>query len=284
MKYDGKIMITGTHGFVGMRAMEYYKDAIAVPGELVRNSGDKLINFVLEHKPEIILNTAAIADMGICEKNPDDSYLANVKLPIVLAKAAKEIDAKLVSFSSDQVYTGCTGVGPYDENIELPTPTSVYARHKLEAEQRALEIHPDTVMLRATWMYDMPMYNYVNRGNFLINTLKSLMNRDIMEYSSTYFRGVTYVRQVVELLDTVYTIPGGVYNYGSENPIDMYNTAKALICELGYEHLVYQLLKDNKAQRHNLWMDCEKIRKADIIFDTSVQGFKRCIEDYKILK
>ncbi len=277
-----KIMITGTHGFVGARAMQHYPTAISVPGELLRNAGEPLIHFINTHSPDIILNAAAISDIGTCEKNPESSYAANVVLPVMLAKTSKEVGAKLISFSSDQVYTGCVNEGPYSEKEVLPAPMNLYARHKLEAEQRVLEILPEAVMLRATWMYDMPVYSgvngsgHINRGNFLINTLRASLHGREMNFSSQEYRGITYVRQAVSLLDQVFELPGGIYNYGSENSLNMLETAKALLLALGLKGQV----QDMERRRHNLWMDCKKLREQGILFDTTEEGFRRCVDDY----
>lgn len=82
--------------------------------------------------------------MGICENNPEESYFANVQVPMYLAKAAK--GRKLICFSSDQVYSGCDDDGPYaEENVK---PANVYATHKLEMEQRVLDIEPSAVIVK----------------------------------------------------------------------------------------------------------------------------------------
>lgn len=91
-----------------------------------------------------------------CEENPKASYLANVEIPMYLARASKE--RKLICFSSDQVYSGCEEIGPYLE--EKAKPANTYAKHKLEMEQRVLDIQPSAVMLRAEWMYDMDAKKY----------------------------------------------------------------------------------------------------------------------------
>ncbi len=276
MNPSPKIMIAGTHGFVGARALAHHSSAVSVPHELVRRSGDALTEFVMAHQPDIILNAAAISDIGTCENHPDDSYDANVRLPYLLARAAAKIGAKFVSFSSDQVYTGCKEEGPFFEDDPLPAPANFYARHKLEAEERVLDVCPDAVLLRATWMYDMPLYNHANRGNFLVNTLGAVMHGRALSASSRDYRGITYVRQVVSLLPQVYGLPGGVYNYGSENPLDMHATTEALLSALGLQVPV----KDTLEKRRNLWMNCEKLRKNGIFFDTTAEGFARCVEDY----
>lgn len=279
MNIHPRMIIAGSHGFVGARAMERYPDAIPVASSLLRNPGQALREFIHAQRPEVILNTAAISDIGACQKNPKGSYLANVVLPVELAKAAQETGAKLVSFSSDQVYTGCTEEGPYRECLDLPTPANLYARHKLEAEQRVLALHPDGVMLRATWMYDMPMYHHPNRGNFLVNTLSSLAQGRPIPVPAQQYRGITYVRQVVALMDQVFTLPGGVYNYGSENPLTMPETVQALLDALSAEGSIQQV----SGERHNLWMDCGKIKAQGICFDTTEEGFQRCVRDYGLV-
>lgn len=279
-----EILIAGAHGFVGSRAMECFPAAVPVPGELLRNPGEQLDYFIKEHNPDIILNAAAISDIGVCERNPDASYMANVTLPVLLAKTVSEIGAKLISFSSDQVYTGCPDEGPYSEAIPLPLPANVYACHKLEAEQRVLDQCPDAVMLRATWMYDMPIYGggkelgHANRGNFFLNVLRAVLRGEELGMSSREYRGITYVRQAVALLEQTFQLPGGVYNYGSENSSSMLETTLALLEILGLEGDV----RDTGTMRHNLWIDCGKISNHGIVFDTTVEGFTRCADDYGV--
>ncbi len=279
MKESPRIMITGASGFVGSRAKVHYPDAITVDRALVRNPGKALQEHVREQHPDIIINAAAISDIGACERDPEGSYLSNVVLPVTLAEVAKELGIKLISFSSDQVYTGCKDEGPYSESVILPKPTNLYACHKLEAEQRVLDINPEAVLLRATWMYDMPLYGHANRGNFLVNTLNSVIQGKPINVSGNEYRGITYVRQVVELLDDMAGLPGGVYNYGSENPLTMLDTAKALLDVLRLNGTVNDVGNDP----HNLWMDCSAIKAHGVNFDSSADGFRRCAADYGLI-
>lgn len=166
------------------------------------------------------------------------------------------------------------GKGEWDDMI--------HACQKLEAEQRVLDQCPDAVMLRATWMYDMPIYGggkelgHANRGNFFLNVLRAVLRGEELGMSSREYRGITYVRQAVALLEQTFQLPGGVYNYGSENCCSMLETVRALleILELGGR------VRDVGSMRHNLWMDCDKICSHGIVFDTTVEGFARCVEDY----
>ena len=69
--------------------------------------------------PDVILHTAALSDTSYCAQHPAEAYRANVELPVWLARAAQQTKAKLVAFSSDQVYAGVQQQGPLPEILAL---------------------------------------------------------------------------------------------------------------------------------------------------------------------
>ena len=148
------ILVTGATGFVGHKIMQLCSDTVACPSLRGMSEVD-IQRMVEESGADIIIHTAAISDIGTCQANPEASYMANVQIPVYLAKAAKY--RKMICFSSDQVYSGLDEEGPYRE--DTVKPGNLYAAHKLEMEQRVLDIAPDAVMLRAQWMYDYYLKN-----------------------------------------------------------------------------------------------------------------------------
>lgn len=259
-----KILVTGPNGFVGARIMSELGDAVPAPS--LRGADEDTIRRLVDTvQPELIIHTAAISDIGTCERNAEASYHANVLIPTWLAATG----VKNVIFSTDQVYSGCVSEGPYTE--EEVEPANLYARHKLEMEQRTLEANPDTVLLRATWMYDMPMYGYANRGNFLVNMLL----KPEIAFSSTQHRAVTYVREVAAQIRKAALLPGGIYNYGSENDLTMMETA----CRFR-DMLSLRIDIRDAGPRHHLWMDCSKAKRNGVTFRNTMEGFRQCIEDY----
>ena len=74
------------------------------------------------------------------------------------------------------------------------SPANVYGRHKLEAEQKILSAAPDAVLLRATWMYDLPGYGLPAGSGLLLQLLRAGLRGDSLTFSSHDWRGVTYVR------------------------------------------------------------------------------------------
>ncbi len=283
METKKKILVTGARGFVGARVMDYFKNAIAFPSEILRAYAPEkgVVEYVKRIQPTAIIHTAAISDIRECEKNPDASYLANVVLPDALNKAAMEENIKILMFSSDQVYSGMTEDGPFSDEIELPEPANIYARHKLLSEKRTLDANPDCVHLRATWMYDMPMYGHKNRANFLTIALKAAKTGIPMNASVNQHRAVTYVRQVAENLERMLSVPGGTYNYGSANDKNMYETTLSFFKAIGLEDIAKFLVRKTE-NSGSLWITLDKLNRNGVFFDTTIQGFDRVIQDYAL--
>jgi len=261
------ILVTGSTGFVGGKIMELCQDVIACPS-LKNASEDDVKRIVEESCADIIVHTAAISDIGECEKNPEASYIANVQLPIYLAKASR--GKKLVCFSSDQVYSGSKEDGPYTE--DMVCPSNLYSRHKLEMENRVLDIDPNAVMLRAEWMYDY----YLKKSNYFMNMINAT---DTVFASSQQFRGVTYVKEVAENIENVIKLPGGAYNFGSETARSMYDITKEYLALLGKDVQV----ADHPSSQ-NLWMNCQKARKYGVDFSNVEDGLIKCARDYNFMK
>lgn len=260
------ILVTGATGFVGQKILEMCKDTVACPS--LRNmSEDEVRRIVEESGADTIIHTAAISDIDVCQANPEASYIANVQLPIFLARAAK--NAKLICFSSDQVYSGVDEEGPYSE--DTVKPANLYAEHKIEMEKRVLDIDPDAVMLRAEWMYDY----YLKKSNYFMNMINVT---ETVQASSHHFRGVTYVKEVAENMENVMCLPGGAYNFGSETTKSIYEISKDFLALIGKKIKV-----EDSAPGHNLWMNCEKARRYGVEFSLVEDGLKRCAEDYQMI-
>lgn len=257
------ILVTGAGGFVGGKIMAMCSNVIACPS-LKGASEDAVKSIIGENDVDTIVHTATISDIGTCERNPEASYMANVQIPVYIAKACKNI--KLICFSSDQVYSGAEEEGPYTEDMVKPKNT--YAKHKLEMEQRVLDINADAVMLRAEWMYDY----YLKKSNYFMNILNA---SDSVNFSSRQYRGITYVKEVAENIEKLVCLPGGAYNLGSETAKSMFEITTEFVNLIGKK-----LTVNDAAPAHNLWMNCDKAQKYGITFSSVEDGLKKCAEDY----
>lgn len=260
------VLVTGANGFVGHKIMELCKDTVAAPS--LRNAAREEIRRIIEESgADVIIHTAAVSDIEACQADPDASYYANVQIPLFLAEAAR--DRKLICFSSDQVYSGCDGEGPYTE--DAAKPGNLYAEHKLEMERRVLEINPDAVMLRAEWMYDCN-----GKKSDYFSTI--VHAKEPVAFSSREFRGITYLREVAENMEKVAALPGGVYNFGSETTKSMYEITREFLDLIGKK----TTLTDRSAG-HHLWMSCDKAKRYGVEFSSVTDGLRKCALDCQLI-
>ncbi len=279
-----RVLITGASGFVGSRLAK----AMSGEWELLTPShsefditSPEVVRLYMErHRPEAIVHLAAISNTGYCEEHPEESYKVNVVGVENLARVAAEMGCKLVFFSSDQVYNGNLELGLLSESVPV-TPENHYGRHKLLAEERALQLCPDSVALRATWMYDARREGMYTHNNFVINIKEALRQGTPLRFATREYRGITWVDEVVRNMPHTLQLPGGVYNFGAENTLNTYETARAYLEILKCNTPELLAIADEErfaAHIRNISISMKKATEASngaIQFADTVEGLRR---------
>ncbi|MFT4061038.1 MAG: SDR family oxidoreductase [Edaphocola sp.] len=164
-----KVFISGASGLVGGNCLKHFKEkGWDVVGSHLSFATDQTFFFdtlqpglaenfdVKKFAPDVIVHCGALTHVDYCEQNPEESYEKTVTSTLNLIELAKECNAKFVFISTDYVFDGVDG--PYKEDDKV-NPLSVYARHKLEAEEHALKDIEDTLVLRVTNVYGNELRN-----------------------------------------------------------------------------------------------------------------------------
>ena len=281
------ILITGASGFVGSRVVarwrNEYKILAPAHAELDITDRESVDSYFMQHTPDVVVHLAALSNTGYCEQNPDESYRVNVEGAANIARGAALCGARLVFFSSDQVYNGNLESALLGEDVSV-APENVYGRHKLEAEERALYFCPNSVVLRATWMYDREREGMPSHANFVLNIAKAIKERMPIVFPVREYRGITWVREVVEFLPLTFNLPSGVYNYGAENDTNTYEVA-CCYCEMLAGLQSGALLQPDcgrsPAPDRNLSISTDKIFRASggaICFSNTISGLRLFVE------
>ena len=265
-----KILVTGGSGFLGSRVARYFATEYEVYApsrhQMDITCQESVSRVVEAYCPDAIVHCAAVADIGKCQREPEKSRQINVEGSIHVVKAAKQVGAKCILCSSDQVY--------------FAVPTNVYAQEKLAAEQACLQIDPDCVFVRLTWMYDPVPLEVSGHLDFFTGLLPKLLTRETVSYAVYDKRGITDVNQVVHNLPKALMLPGGVYDFGAPNDKTMYETAVALFGRLGLDASRVRENREAFAQQpRDIRVDQSVINGYGIWFadtvDVLVKNFKR---------
>ena len=273
------MLITGASGFLGSRVAQYYKEKYEVltptHGEMDIADEVSVMHYFIETRPDFVIHCAAISDVGRCEREPELSWKINVVGTENVVKAAKEISAKCVCCSSDQVYFGSSETDAHTE-AEIIEPANVYGKEKAHAENSCLEMNADSVHLRLSWMYDA---EDEKRMDF-IKQLRGCM----YEAKETFFsakdkRGITDVWEVVRNIEPALELPGGIYNFGSPNDKSTYEMVKDICQSLSCDSSYVRELEN--ANFRNLTMAQEKINQYGILFSNTEDGVLSCLNKGK---
>ncbi len=278
-----RMLVTGASGFLGSRIVRAYGDRYRVLApsheKLDLTDAGKVQRYLEKNRPQVVVHCAAVSDTGWCQQYPVQSRSINVQGTEHLAAACARMGSKLIFCSSDQIYFGSEVPGPHGEE-DAVQPAGEYGRQKLEAEERCLAICPDTVCLRLCWMYDREQLSMKEHGNFLLGFLKSLRQGQAMVYPVYDFRGITDVCLVAEKLEQAFSLPGGVYNFGSANNFNMCETVFRLLqsCGISTERLVGEQ-EAFKERPRDIRIRTEKAEQFGIFFPDTLERLTEVLRE-----
>ncbi len=166
-----KILIFGTNGQLGG---SYYKLLHQKNSVIFTDLEPKLPNVrpldftnfsaldaaIREIYPDIIINCVAYTAVDQAEKDTDIAMKINGDAVTVIAKAAADVGAVFIHYSTDYVFDG-SGLKPWLES-DKTSPVNAYGRTKLAGETATVEAAGKGYVFRTQWVYDKTGKNFVN--------------------------------------------------------------------------------------------------------------------------
>lgn len=179
---------------------------------------DAAVGAALAHwRPDVVVNCAALHDLARCEADEALALRINATAVEALARSCRSVGARLITLSTDYVFSGEAGT-PYDE--EAPCgPLQAYGRSKRVGELAALAVWPDGVLaVRTCGLYGLGG----SRGkgsNFVEKRLRDAASHGRLEVGSDLICTPTatcHLAPALLALARESQAPGGVYHLTAE--------------------------------------------------------------------
>ncbi|MEJ0034117.1 MAG: SDR family oxidoreductase [Bacteroidota bacterium] len=239
-----KILITGTTGMlgaevvhalirhpdlevygIGRRRSSLLPDARQFIADLANPQSIQLPDLA----PDFIVHTAALTDLGLCERDPNLAERVHVESSKLLAGMV-ENDGCFIYVSTDSIFEGDNG--NYTEQ-SAPNPLNVYAATKLRGERAVQEVAHKSIVVR-TNIYGI--HHPFSKSLAEWAYTEWIAGRKINGFTDVFFNPV-FTGQLAEIIRWLIdeNIPVPVLNVGSNECISKYEFLRLLAEEIGVD-------------------------------------------------
>lgn len=205
-----KLLITGGSGFVGQNLADFFAprctvvttylnshaphDSHAQTIQLDVRDSEATLDALARVVPDVVIHAAGNKNVRFCEENPEEAYRVNAEGTRNVARACRDVGAKLLYLSTDLVFRGVDG--NYKE-ADVPRPASVYGASKLEGERLALEeLGDEAAVCRSGGIY--------GRRSPLLNWLAAELGAGrVVDCFVDVFNTPTYAENLAEMFEAV---------------------------------------------------------------------------------
>ena len=217
-----------------------------------------------ECAPDVVVHCAAwtAVDLAEDEDKQEKVRAINAGGTANIAKACREMDAKMIYISTDYVFDG-QGTEPWQPDCKDYKPLNVYGQTKLEGELAVAETLEKYFIVRIAWVFG------VNGKNFIKTMLRVGASHDSVRVVNDQIGTPTYTLDLARLLvDMAETQKYGYYHATNEGGyISWYDFTKEIYRQAGLQTEVipvttaeYGLSK--AARPFNSRLDKSKLREA----------------------
>jgi dTDP-4-dehydrorhamnose reductase len=236
-----KILVTGSNGLLGQKLTDAYKkrndiqliatargeDRYPDKGNYVYESLDitnykEVESIISKHKPDVVINTAAMTNVDACETDHSGCDALNVDAVKYLVASCNKVGAHFIHISTDFIFDGTHG--PLNEN-EKPNPLSYYGQSKLVGERMVMENCASWAILRTVLVYGV--VSDMSRSNIVLWAKNSLEQGKQINVVDDQFRTPTLAEDLAQgCMLTADKKAKGIYNISGNDFMSVYELVK----------------------------------------------------------
>lgn len=238
-----KIIITGSNGLLGQSLINLLlkeKDNYQVIGfskgenrserndfeyvSIDLTNRSLLLNELAKYNADVIINTAAMTQVDLCEDEKELCDKLNVTVVEDLIEATKHNGTHIIHISTDFIFDGENG--PYSED-DIPNPLSYYGLSKLKSEELLKTKYDNFTILRTILVYGKVFD--MSRNNIVLWVKKSLEEGKEITIVDDQYRMPTYVEDLALACKlAIDNNTKGIFNISSNTLLSIYEIAKQI--------------------------------------------------------
>ena len=269
-----RIVITGGSGLLGLNwalarkqfdevYLFLHKRSLSIDGintQFVDLQNSSEIGRVLKIiKPDLVVHTAALTDVDLCEEFPSESKSSNVDIAVNVARQAFKLNIPLAHISTDHLFDGASAKYTEDDSIH---PVNTYGCHKALAESLVQEVHPKSLIIRTCFFGWGPKYRR-SFSDYIIDALRS--NQNVTLYDDVVFSPINVTDLIRIVHELVELNSEGVFNVCARDSISKYEFGVRLAESQGLESELIQPIQASRLRRKvkrpvNLSLSDKKLR------------------------
>jgi dTDP-4-dehydrorhamnose reductase len=207
-----KILITGSNGLLGQKLIHKLKakpeiNLVATSrgenrlldkegysyADMDITSRDTVLKTISEHKPNVVINTAAMTNVDQCESDKEGCDKLNVSAVEYLIEACEKEQVHLIHLSTDFIFDGEDG--PYREEA-IANPLSYYGKSKWLAEKLLMKSNLTWSIARTVLVYGVA--EEMSRSNIVLWAKGALEKGQPMNVIDDQFRTPTLAEDLAD--------------------------------------------------------------------------------------
>ena len=244
-----KVLITGSNGLLGQKLLHKLRIDSSVElratslgnNRVTVKEGYKFISLditikshvkdvVLMEHPDVIINTAAMTNVDLCEDKKHECDKLNVDAVGFLADVCEIIDAHLIQISTDFIFDGEDG--PYRE-VDVPNPLSYYGLSKLNSEQLLQTHSVKWTILRTIIVFGVG--ENLSKGNIVLWAKEALAKGDTLNIIDDQFRAPTIAEDLADIcILAAKKRTLGIFNASGKDIMSIYEIVESVAKHYGY--------------------------------------------------
>lgn len=227
-----RIAVIGANGQLGCDVCRAFAESGHEVIELNHGAADvanhELIRTCLERvKPDVMVNTAAMHKVELCEDEPAKAFLVNGIGARNVALLAEKLGAILFHISTDYVFDGVKRE-PYVET-DCPMPLNVYGNTKLAGEHFVQTIARKHFVVRVSGLYGTNPCRAKGGANFVNLMLRLAKERDEVRVVDDEVLTPTFTEDIAaQMLAMVGVDAYGLYHATAQGSCSWYGFAQMI--------------------------------------------------------